>query len=99
MTGDAGKISAPETRRRLQAVELATRDADHPIAPKSVGKKIRLCFPDEVFLFAVIWRTWLNHEALAELIMAWAKVCALAVKINFVGHVIEGPDAMALSAI
>jgi hypothetical protein len=99
VTRYAGKLPTPKTRRRLHAVELATRDADHSVAPKTIREKIRLGFSYKILLFSVIWRTRLNHEALAEIFMARAKIRALPVKIDFVRHVIEGPDAVALSAI
>ena len=54
MTRDAGKISAAKTRRRLQPVELTSRDANHTVTPKAVGEKIWLCFTYEILLFAVL---------------------------------------------
>ena len=99
VTGNAGKISAAKTRRRLQPVELTSRDANHTVTPKAVGEKIWLCFAYEIFLFAVIGRVWLNDETLSEIVMTRAKVRPLSIEIDFIGHVVEGPNAVALAAI
>ena len=99
VTGDAGKISATKTRRRLQPIELTSRDANHTVTPKAVGEKIWLCYTYEIFLFAVVGRVWLHDEALAKIIVTRAKVRPLSIEIDFVRHVVEGPDAVALAAI
>ena len=99
VTGDAGKISAAKTRRRLQAVKLAAGDSNHTVAPKAVAKKIGLRFANEIFLFAVVGRVWLHDEALAKIIVTSAKVRPLSIEIDFIGHVVESPNAVALAAI
>jgi hypothetical protein len=47
----------------------------------------------------VIGRVWLNDETLSEIVTTRAKVGAVPVKIDFIGHVVESPDAVALAAI
>lgn len=99
VAGNAGKFAPAETGRRLQTIELSSGHPDHAIAPKPIGEKLRLGLADEFFLVAVIARVRLDDEALAKVAMSGPKDRALTIKIDLVGHVIEGPDAVALRAI
>ena len=99
MTSDARKISAAKTRRGLEPVELTARYSDHSIAPKTVPEKIGFCFTNEIFLLAMIRRAGLNDKALFEFALARAKSSTVTIEIDFVGHVVESPDAVALPAI
>src|SRR5215472_3981657 len=99
MTGNAGKISAPETRRCLESVKLAPGHANHAVTPKSIPIKIRLGLQNRLFLFAMIFGSWLNHESLLETSIAGPKSSTVAVEIDFVGHVVVGPDTVALTTI
>ncbi len=98
VTGDAGEIAAAKTGRRLHGVELSSGHANHPIAPESIVEKIRLGAPNEIFLFSMIRRVWLNHEALSEIVGAGTKSSAVPIEIDLVRHVVKGPDAVTLTA-
>ena len=99
VTGDARKISAAETRRCLHCVELAAGDANHAVAPKAVREEAGLCFPNEILLFGVVRGIGLDNETLGEVLVSGAETRPLAIKINFLRHVIECPNAMALPAV
>src|SRR5437870_1158281 len=62
VTGNAGKISAFETRRLLHAIKLASGDADHPVAPETIREEIRLGSTDEILLCAVVGLVRLNDK-------------------------------------
>ena len=96
VAGNAGEFAAPKTGRRLHAVEFASRHANHPIAPESIVKKIRLATVNEILLFSMIRGAGLNHEALRQIASAGTKSSAMPVEIDLVRHVVESPDAMAL---
>ena len=98
VTGDAGEIAAAKTGRRLHGVELSSGHANHPIAPESIVEKIRLGAPNEILLFSMIRRVWLNHEALSEIVGAGTKSSAVPIEIDLVRHVVKGPDAVTLTA-
>ncbi len=99
VAGNAGKFAPAETGRRLQTIELSSGHPDHAVAPKPIGKKLGLALADEFFLVAVIARVRLDDEALAKVDLSGPKDRALTIKIDLVGHVIEGPNAVALRAI
>src|ERR1043166_2642110 len=99
VAGDTGELAASETGRRLQTVELAPGHANHAVAPKTIVEKVRLGSADEILLFLVVALVRLDNEALAKVDMSGPKDRALTIKIDLVGHVIEGPDAVALRAI
>ena len=99
VAGDAGEFSAAKTGRRLHAVELSSRHPNHAVAPESTAKKIRLGAADEIFLFVMIRRVWLNDETLSKIVSAGTETGAMPIEIDLVRHVIEGPDAVTLAAI
>ncbi len=98
VAGDAREFSAAETGRRLHPVELSAGHANHTIAPESIAEKIRLGAADEILLFAVIRRVWLHDETLSEIVSARAETGAVPIEIDLVRHVVEGPDAVTLTA-
>jgi len=98
VTGDAGEIAAAKTRRRLHCVELSSGHANHPIAPESIVEKIGLGAVDEILLFSMIRRVWLNYEALSEIVSAGTESGAVPIEIDLVRHVVKGPDAVTLTA-
>jgi hypothetical protein len=97
VAGNAGEFTIAKTGRRLHSVELAPSNPNHSIAPKPVPEKIRLRAADEIFLFAVIGRVWLNNEALREIVSARTEIGAVPIEIDLVCHATEGPDAMTLT--
>jgi hypothetical protein len=97
VAGDAREFSAAKTGRRLHPIELSAGHANHSIAPESFDEKIRLGAADEILLFAVIRRVWLHDETLSEIVSARAETGAVPIKIDLVRHVVEGPDAVALT--
>ena len=99
VAGNAGEFSAPKTGRRLHAVKLSARHPNHAVVPESTPKKIRLSPADEILLPGVICRLWSNDETLSEIVRPRTKGTAMAIKINFVWHVVECPDAVALATI
>ena len=99
VTGEAGEFSASETGRRLHAIEFSSRHANHAVAPESITEKVRLGLADEILLFAVIRRIWLNHETLGKIVSAGTKAAAMAIEIDLVRHVVECPHAVALATI
>jgi hypothetical protein len=82
----------------LYCVELSPGHANHPIAPESILEKVRLGAADEILLFTMIGRVWLNHEALREIVRAWTESSAMPIEINLVRHVVKRPDAVTLTA-
>ena len=98
VAGEAGEFSAAKTGRRLHAVEFAPGHANHPVAPESVLKKIRLGPANEILLLGVIRRAGLDHEALREIASTGTKCGAVPIEIDLVRHAVESPDAMALPA-
>ena len=98
MAGDAGEFSSAKTGRRLHAIKLSSRHANHAVAPEAIPKKIGFGPADEILLFAMIRRVWLNDETLAEIVRSRAKTGAMPIEIDLVLHVIEGPDAVTLAA-
>src|SRR5438477_8508754 len=99
MAGKTGKFPTAKTGRCLHAVELSPRHSNHAVIPKSAPKKIRLGPANKILLFGMIGRVWLNNETLSEIMGAGTKTGAVLIEIEFVGHVIERPDAMTLTAI
>ncbi len=68
MAGNAGEFSAPKTGRRLHTVKLSPRDPNHTVVPESTPEKIRLSPANEILLFGVVRRLWLNDETLSEIL-------------------------------
>src|SRR5437879_406869 len=99
VAGDAGEFSAAKTGRRLHAVELSSRHPNHAVAPESIPKKIRFGPADEILLFAMVPRVWLNDETLSEIVSAGTETGAMPIEIDLVRHVVESPDAVTLTAI
>ncbi len=99
VAGDAGKLAPAKTRRGLHAVEFPARYPNHSIAPKPIAEKIGLGAANEILLLAVILRVRLNNETLRKIMLPGTKPGALPIKIDFVRHVIESPNAVALAAI
>ena len=99
MTANTGKLAAAKTRGSLHAVEFPARDPNHSIAPKPIAEKIRLGPENEILLLAVIFLIWLNNETLGKIMLPGTEAGALPVEIDFVRHVIERPNAVALAAI
>ena len=54
---------------------------------------------NKVFLLLMIRRVRLNNEPLNEIVMPGMKPRTVTIEIDLVGHVIEGPDTVALTAI
>ena len=98
VTGNAGEFAPTKTWRRLHAVEFPPGHANHPVAPETIVEKIRLSAPNEIFLFTMIGRIWLNHETLRQVMSARTESGAVPIEIEFVRHVIECPHAVALTA-
>src|SRR5436305_14459128 len=98
VAGDAGEFSSAKTGRRLHTVELSSRHQNHAVAPESIPKKIRFGPADEILLFAMIRRVWLNNETLGEIVSAGTETGPMPIKIDLVRHIIEGPDAVTLTA-
>ena len=84
VAGNAGEFSAPKTGRRLHTVKLSPRDPNHTVVPESTPEKIRLSPANEILLFGVVRRLWLNDETLSEIVRPRTKGTAMAIKINFV---------------
>src|SRR5437870_1026825 len=99
VAGNAGEFSATKTGRRLHAIKLSSRHPNHAVAPKSTPKKIRLSPADEILLFGMIRRLWLNDETLREIVRPRTKGTGMTIEINLIRHVVECPDAVALAAI
>jgi len=99
MTTNAGKLATAKTRGSLHAVEFPARDPNHSIAPKPIAEKIGLGPADEILLLAVILRVRLNNETLGQIVLAGTEAGALPIEIDFVRHVVESPNAVALAAI
>ncbi|PYJ76099.1 MAG: hypothetical protein DME77_07095, partial [Verrucomicrobia bacterium] len=68
----------------MHPVKLPPGYANHPIAPESILKKIRLGAVNEILLFSVIWRVWLNHKALRKITSAGTESSAMPIEIDFV---------------
>jgi len=98
VAGDAGEFAAAKTRRGLHAVEFASCHSNHSVTPESVAEKIRLGPANKIFLVTVIRRTWLYDETLCEIALAWTEAGAVPIEIDFIRHVIKGPNAVALPA-
>ena len=98
MARDTGEFSAAKTGRRLHTVELSAGYPNHAVAPESIPKKIRFGPVDEILLFAMVRRVWLNDETLREIVSAGAESGAMAVELNLIRHVIESPHAVTLTA-
>ena len=98
MARDTGEFSAPKTGRRLHTVELSAGYPNHAVAPESILKKIGFGAVDEILLFTMIRRVWLNDETLREIVGAGAESGAMPIKIDLVRHVIESPHAVTLTA-
>ena len=98
VTRDAGKISAFEAGRLLHAIRLSPGHSNHSVTPESVAEKIRLGPANKIFLVTVIRRTWLYDETLCEIALAWTEAGAVPIEIDFIRHVVKGPNAVALPA-
>src|SRR4051794_10850329 len=98
VTGDAGELSTAKTGGCLRAIKLATGDTNHSIAPETVLKKFWFSLANKIFLLRVIGGVWLHDKLLREIVSTWAKPVAMPVKIDFVRHVLESPDTVALPA-
>ena len=98
MAGDTGEFSSAKTGRGLHAVELSPRHPNHAVAPESIPKKIRFGPVDEVLLFTMIRRVRLNDETLRKIVSAGTETGAMAVELNLIRHVVEGPNAVTLAA-
>ena len=96
VAGDAGEFATAKTRRRLYAVEFASRYSNHSITPESVAEETRLGPANKIFLVTVIRRTWLYDETLCEIVLAWTEPGAVPIEIDFIRHVVKGVNAMAL---
>ena len=94
---NAREFAATETGRGLRAIELATSDSNHPIAPEAVLEKIRFGLANEIFLLGVICRIRLHDKPLHEIVFSGAKSRAMAIEIDLVRHVVESPDTVTLS--
>src|SRR5437879_4391280 len=99
VAGDAGELASTKTRRRFYAVEFASGHANHSITPEPIAEKIRLGAADEILLFAVILRIWLNNETLPEILLPGTEIGTVPVEIDFIRHVVKCPDAVALAAV
>ena len=99
MTGDAREFSATETGGRLNTIEFPSGHPNHAVAPESITEKVRLRLADEILLFAVIRRIWLNHETLGKVVSTRTEAAAVVIEIDLVRHVVECPYAVALAAI
>src|SRR5438105_11073834 len=80
VAGNAGEFSATKTGRRLHAVKLSARYPNHAVAPEPTSEKIRLSSADEILLFGVIRRVWLNDETLSEIVRTRTKGTAMAIE-------------------
>ena len=98
VAGDAGEFATAKTRRRLYAVELASRHSNHSITPEPIAEETRLGPANKIFLVTVIGRVWLHDKTLREIVSARTEAGAVAIEIYFIRHVIKGPDAVALTA-
>ena len=98
VAGDTGEFAAAKTRRGLHAVEFASCDSNHSVTPESVTEKIRLGPVNKIFLVTVIRGTWLYDETLCQIVLAWTEARAVPIEIDFIRHVVKGPNAMALPA-
>ena len=98
VTGDAGEFATAKTGRGLDAVEFASCHSNHSVPPESVAEKIRLGPANKIFLVTVIHRTWLHDETLCQIVLAWTEAGAVPIEIDFICHVVKGPNAMALPA-
>ena len=96
VAGDAGEFATAKTRRRLYAVEFASRYSNHSITPESVAEETRLGPANKIFLVTVIRRTWLYDETLCQIVLAWTEAGAVPIEIDFIRHVVKGPNAVAL---
>jgi len=96
VAGNAGEFAAAKTRRGLHAVEFASCHSNHSVIPESVAEKIRLGPVNKIFLISMIRRTWLYDETLCQIVLAWAEAGAVPIEIDFIRHVVKGPNAMAL---
>src|SRR5262249_24355736 len=92
-------FSTSKTGGGLHAIKFSSRHPNHPVAPESITEKVRLRLADEILLFAVIRRLWLNHKTLGKIVSTRTKAAAIAIEIDLVRHVIECPHAVALAAI
>jgi hypothetical protein len=99
MAGDAGKFAAAKTRRSLHAIEFPARDPNHSITPKSIAEKIGLGLANKILLLAMILCVRLHNETLDQIVLSGTEAGALLVEIDFVRHVVESPNAVALAAI
>jgi hypothetical protein len=84
VAGNAGEFSATKTGRRLHSVKLSARHPNHAVVPESTPEKIRLSPADEILLFGVVRRLWLNDETLSEIVRPRTKGTAAAIEINLV---------------
>ena len=98
VTGKAGEFAAAKTWRGLYAVEFASRYSNHSITPESIAEKARLGPANKIFLVTVIRRAWLYDETLCQIVLARTEAGAVPVEIDFIRHVVKGPNAMALPA-
>src|SRR5205823_9895786 len=73
VAGDAGEFATTKTRRRLYAVEFASRYSNHSIPPESVSEETRLGPANKIFLVTVIGRVWLHDKTLREIVSAGRK--------------------------
>src|SRR5437667_12506896 len=98
VAGNAGEFASAKTRRPLPPVKFAPGHANNPIAPESIVKKIRLGAVNEIFLFTMIRRVWLNHKTLGKVASARTESGAMAIEIDLVRHVVKSPHAVTLTA-
>ena len=99
VAAEAGKLAPAKTRGSLHAVEFPARYPNHSIAPKPIAEKIGLGPTNKILLLAVILRIRLNNETLRQIMLPGTEAGALPIEIDFVRHVIESPNAVALAAI
>src|SRR5437899_2969175 len=99
MAGDTGKLAPAKTRRGLHAIEFSARHSNHSIAPKPIAEKIGLGPANEILLLAVIFLIRLHNETLGQIVLPGTEAGALPIEIDFVRHVVESPNAVALAAI
>ena len=83
----------------MHAVELPARDPNHAVAPKPIAEKIRFGPANKILLLAMILRARLHDETLGQIVLSGTEAGALPIKIDFVSHVVESPNAVAIAAI
>src|SRR5438034_11110686 len=64
VAGDAGEFATTKTRRRLYAVEFASRHSNHSNTPEPIAEETRLGPATKIFMVSVIGRGWLHDKML-----------------------------------